>query len=102
MSFTFHSAIRLVDGGELIPNVYREEYDNLICDDFFLDKISEEIQIFYQIYCFDDDFYDIYNGIKEKEFEDEMNAVEFFIVLKVLLDNKEILVEGGWIKSIYL
>ena len=99
MSFTFHSAIRLVDGGELIPHVYREEYDNLICDDFFLDKISEEIQIFYQIYCFDDDFYDIYNGIKEKEFEDEMNAVEFFIVLKVLLDNKEILVEGGWIKS---
>ena len=95
MSFTFHSAIRLVDGGELIPHVYREEYDNLICDDFFLDKISEEIQIFYQIYCFDDDFYDIYNGIKEKEFEDEMNAVEFFIVLKVLLDNKEILVEGG-------
>jgi len=102
MSFTFHSAIRLVDGGELIPHVYREEYDNLICDDFFLDKISEEIQDFYQIYCFDDDFYDIYNGIKEKEFEDEMNAVEFFIVLKVLLDSKEILVEGGWIKSIYL
>ena len=99
MSFTFHSAIRLVDGGELIPHVYREEYDNLICDDFFLDKISEEIQDFYQIYCFDDDFYDIYNGIKEKEFEDEMNAVEFFIVLKVLLDSKEILVEGGWIKS---
>ena len=98
MSFTFHSAIRLVDGGELIPHVYREEYDNLICDDFFLDKISEEIQDFYQIYCFDDDFYDIYNGIKEKEFEDEMNAVEFFIVLKVLLDSKEILVEGGWIK----
>jgi len=95
MSFTFHSAIRLVDGGELIPHVYREEYDNLICDDFFLDKISEEIQDFYQIYCFDDDFYDIYNGIKEKEFEDEMNAVEFFIVLKVLLDSKEILVEGG-------
>ena len=99
MSFTFHSAIRLVDGGELIPHVYREEYDNLICDDFFLDKISEEIQDFYQIYCFDDDFYDIYNGIKEKEFEDEMNAVEFFIVLKVLLDSKEILVEGGWIKG---
>ena len=98
MCFTFHSAIRLVDGGELIPHVYREEYDNLICDDFFLDKISEEIQDFYQIYCFDDDFYDIYNGIKEKEFEDEMNAVEFFIVLKVLLDSKEILVEGGWIK----
>ena len=98
MSFTFHSAIRLVDGGELIPHVYREEYDNLICDDFFLDKISEEIQDFYQIYCFDDDFYDIYNGIREKEFEDELNAVEFFIVLKVLLDNKEILVEGGWIK----
>lgn len=95
MSFTFHSAIRLVDGDELIPHVYREEYDNLICDDFFLDKISEEIQDFYQIYCFDDDFYDIYNGIKEKEFEDEMNAVEFFIVLKVLLDSKEILVEGG-------
>ena len=99
MSFTFHSAIRLVDGGELIPHVYREEYDNLICDDFFLDKISEEIQDFYQIYCFDDDFYDIYNGIREKEFEDELNAVEFFIVLKVLLDSKEILVEGGWIKS---
>ena len=98
MSFTFHSAIRLVDGGELIPHVYREEYDNLICDDFFLDKISEEIQDFYQIYCFDDDFYDIYNGIREKEFEDELNAVEFFIVLKVLLDNKEILVEGGWNK----
>lgn len=95
MSFTFHSAIRLVDGDELTPNVYREEYDNLICDDFFLDKISEEIQIFYQIYCFDDDFYDIYNGIKEKEFEDEMNAIEFFIVLKVLIDSKEILVEGG-------
>ena len=98
MSFTFHSAIRLVDGGELIPHVYREEYDNLICDDFFLDKISEEIQDFYQIYCCDDDFFDIYDGIREKEFEDEMNAVEFFIVLKVLLDSKEILVEGGWIK----
>ena len=94
MSFTFHSAIRLVNGDEPIPK-HRKEYDNLICDDFFLDQISEEIQIFYQIYCFDDDFYDIFNGIKEKEFEDEMNAVEFFLVLKVLLDNKEILVEGG-------
>ena len=96
MSFTFHSAIRLVDGGELTPNVYHEEYDNLICDDFFLDKISEEIQDFYQTNKFDDKFYEVYENITQnKEFEDELNAVEFFIVLKVLLDSKEILVEGG-------
>lgn len=89
---SFHSALRLVDGYDSIPHVYHEEYHNLICDDFFRDKVSEYIQDFYETNKYDDKFYEVYENITQnKDFNDELSAVEFYIVLKVLLLNKETL-----------
>lgn len=87
----FHDAIRLADGHESIPNVYEEEYNNLICDDFFLDKCSEYIHQYLGHDMFNDEYYELYNSISSKDFRDDMNAIEFFIVLKILLYNKKTL-----------
>jgi hypothetical protein len=91
-NMNFHDAIRLVDGHDSIPHVYHEEYQNLICDDFFRDKVSEYIQDFFETNKYDDKFYEVYENITQnKGFNDDLEAVEFFIVLKVLLLNKETL-----------
>ena len=92
MSVNFHDAIRLVDGDELIPNVYEEEYNNLICDDFFLDKCSEYIHAYLGNDEFNDEYYEIYNSISNKEFGDDLNAIELFIVLGVLITIKRFIV----------
>ena len=87
----FHDVIRLVDGYDLITYVYHEEYQNLICDDFFLDKCSEYIHKHLGHDEFNDEYYELYNSISGKGFEDDLNGVELFIILKVLIYNEDVL-----------
>tara|TARA_S200000501_G_C20519575_1_gene610646 strand:+ start:306 stop:593 length:288 start_codon:yes stop_codon:yes gene_type:complete len=91
MSVDFHDALRIADGNESIPQVYEEEHRNLICDDFFLDKCSEYIHAHLGNDEFNDEYYEIYNSISNKEFEDDLNAIELFIILKVLIYNEDVL-----------
>ena len=88
---SFHDAIRLVDGCDSIPYIYHEEYQNLICDDFFLDKCSEYIHAYLGNDEFNDEYYEIYNSISNKEFEEDLNAIELLIILGVLIYNKNVL-----------
>ena len=88
---SFHDVIRLVDGHDSIPYVYHEEYQNLICDDFFLDKCSEYIHEHLGHDEFNDEYYELYNSISGKGFEDDLNGVELLIILKVLIYNEDVL-----------
>ena len=91
MSINFHDAIRVADGNESTPPVYEEEHRNLICDDFFLDKCSEHIHQHLGHDKFNDEYYELYNSISGKEFEDDLNGIELFIILKVLIYNENVL-----------
>ena len=87
----FHDAIRLVDGSRGLGDVYKRQYQNLICDDFFLDKCSEYIHAYLGNDEFNDEYYEIYNSISNKEFEEDLNAIELLIILGVLIYNKNVL-----------
>lgn len=91
MSINFHDVLRIADGNESLPSVYEEEHRNLICDDFFLDKCSEYIHKHLDHDKFNDEYYELYNSISGKEFEDDMNGIELFIILKVLIYNEDVL-----------
>ena len=83
----FKTALDIANKGGIPKPDLQEMYESTIVDDFFLDKLAEYIDEFIDSDERErgDEFYRIYEKIAHCEFEEELEPLEFLLVLRVLV-----------------
>ena len=83
----FKTALDIANKGGIPDPDLQEMYESTIVDDFFLDKLAEYIDEYIDIHKDErgDEFYRMYDKIAHCKFEEELEPIEFLLVLRVLV-----------------